>query len=61
MRLQEFARGPASLRAQHGEKFPFRIELRGGAELRQHVGHDPVGPHLRPARALAVAGVGDLA
>jgi hypothetical protein len=43
------------------KKSPFGIELRGVAEVHHHVAGDMADAHLRPQRALAGAGIGDLA
>ena len=47
--------------AQHVHEVPFGVELRGGAELGQHIGPDAMRPHLRPACALARSRIGHLA
>jgi hypothetical protein len=49
-----------ALIAQQGEEFPFRVELRGSAELGQYLARNAVDAHAGPLRALAVARIGDL-
>src|SRR3569832_1570182 len=58
--FEEFARRGPPLVAQLGDERPFGVELGRGTEGRQHVALDPVGLHVRPACALAGAGIGDL-
>src|SRR5579872_5810659 len=60
MRFEKFVRGAAAFLVQERDELPLRVELGGGAELRQHVGDDAVGAHLRPARAFAAARIGHL-
>ena len=52
MRLQEDLRRPSPLIVQQSEELPFRIELRGGAKLGQHLASDAVDAHAGPLRAL---------
>ena len=61
VRFQKIVGRAAAFAEQHGDEFPFGIELRGGAERRQHVGDDPVHAHVRPTRAFAAARIGYLA
>src|SRR5664279_5255530 len=60
MRLKKGLRGPSPFSVQEREELPFRIELRGGAELGQHLASDAVDTHARPLRAFAIAWIGDL-
>ena len=55
MSLEEALGRMSSLIAQHGQKRPLPVQLRGIAQFQQHVAGDAVNPHRRPARAFVIA------